>query len=435
MRPLVLLVSLLSALSTFAEPFRIEPKAPTSTSGVVLVVDWVWNGCLPRSAVVTRNDQSIDVLWTVPRGFVCVAAIIPWKDRVALGALEPGKYDVTLRVDSLTGLQTIGTKTFVVADGDPAFEFSPSAIGLNGGFVGVNSIAFCVKTPAEIPKVLVDGVPIQYQVDPCSLVLFMPPHAAGPVDITVFLGDTPYTVRSTFRYLDEHATPDDAVFERVLIPVFSNGPGAFGSQWATQAMLRNLSNQALRFFSDVARPAGCAAECLIGPSGFSGLFEFGEHPRGLVLFVPRNIANDIHYGLLVRDTSRDDSAWGTELRVVREKDARTGPMVLENVPFDARYRVALRLYAIDGGGGDVKLTAVTPDRTSASATVRLEGCDAPPCNSAEPGFGSFDVRALFPTLLSKSRITIYIEGDGRPHWALASVTNNTTQHVTVISPQ
>jgi hypothetical protein len=433
MRAFSVFFALLVATASYADPYRFEPNPPTSASGVVLVVESNWNGCLPRNVQVTRNDHHVDVRWTTPTGVGCVTAIVPWSDRVFLGVLAPGFYDVTLRVNE----QTIATRELVVAEGVPAFDFDRPAVGLAGGIVDLQSREFCVSSAADIKRVQVDGADVLYNVDPCSVIAFLPPHAAGPVDISVQVGETTYTVRSRFRYLDEHATPDSAVFERVLIPVLTNGPGAFGSQWVTQATLRNLSNHSVRWFSDAARPLSCGTgECLVTPFTALNLFAFGNRPQGLVLFVPRGISNDVHYGLLVRDSSRGDTTWGSEVRVVREKDAKFGRMVLEDVTLDARYRATLRIYAIDGGSSNIVISAATPDRQGAVAQVKIEGCAAPPCNSAEPGFASFDLAALLPSLRGKDRVTLLIEGERhRQYWALASITNNTTQQVTVISPQ
>ncbi|PYQ29632.1 MAG: hypothetical protein DMF56_11760 [Acidobacteria bacterium] len=436
MRRIVFLFLVLAAAASYADVFRIEPVAPTSASGVFVRVDTLWNGCLPRDAKVTRNGQDVDVLWTVPRGGGCVTAFIPWSDRVSLGALPPGTYKVTLRVDSPTGLQTIGTKTITVAEGASAFQLNPAFVSTTGGMVELIARVLCVANGSDVKKVVVDGAEVRINVDPCSVIAFLPPHAAGPVDVSVQVNDATYTVKSTLRYLDRSATPDEATFERVLIPVLYFGPGAFGSQWQTDATLRNLASTQLQWFSSVAFPTLCdVGDCGVPSGGTFGLFEFGNRPKGLVLFVPRTISDDVHYGLIARDTSRDDGAWGAEVRVVREKDARYGKFVIENVPLDSRYRTTLRIYAIDGGASEVKMSAFVGDVGSV-ATVRIEGCDAPPCNSADPGFGTFDVRSLFPRLPDKSRITLYIEAPSlRPHWALVSVTNNTTQHVTVISPQ
>lgn len=433
MRALPVFFALLVATASFADPYRFEPNPPTTASGVVLVVESTWNGCLPRNAQVTHNGQHIDVRWTTPTGGGCVTGFIPWSDRVSLGVLSAGSFDVTLRVND----QTIATRTIVVSEGIPAFEFDRPAVGLSGGIVDLQSPAFCVSVPGEITRVLVDGAEVQYQVDPCSVIAFLPPHAAGPVDISVQVGATLYTVRSTFRYVDEHATPNSAVFERVLIAVLTNGPGAFGSQWVTQATLRNLSNHSLRWLSDVARPATCGnGECLVTPGTALNLFAFGNRPKGLVLFVPRDISDDVHYGLLVRDSSREDTNLGSEVRVVRENHAKFGRLVLENVPFDARYRATLRVYALDGGSSNLTIIARSANGQVGIAQPKLEGCDAPPCNSAEPGFASFDLAALFPSLGGKGMVTLLIDGERhRQYWALASITNNTTQHVTIISPQ
>ena len=436
MRRIAFLFLLLAAAASYADVFRFDPVAPTSASGVLVRVDTLWNGCLPRDAKVTRTGQDMDVLWTVPRGLPCVTAFIPWSDRVSLGALPPGTYNVTLRVDSLTGLQTIGAKSVTVSDGAPAFQLNPAFVSVSGGMVELISPVLCVSNAPEIKKVVVDGANVPINVDPCSVIAFLPAHAAGPVDVSVQVNDTTYTVKSTLRYLDKNATPDEASFERVLVPVVYFGPGAYGSQWYTLGVLHNLASTALQWFSSAANPIACdTVPCDVGSNRTLALYQWGYRPRGLVLFVPRTISDDVHYTLLARDTSRDDSAWGTEVRVVRERDARYGKFLIENVPADSRYRTSLRIYAIDGGASEVKVSAFSFD-AGRVATVKLEGCAAPPCNSAEPGFGMFDLAALFPAFAQSGPISLVIEAPPlRPHWALVSITNNTTQHVTVISPQ
>ena len=437
MRRLAILFLLLSPAASYADVFRFEPVAPTSTSGVFVRVDTLWNGCLPRDAHVTRDGQQIDVIWSLPSGVACVTAFIPWSDRVSLGALPPGTYNVTLSVlSSLSGFATIGKKTVTVSDGAPAFQLNPAFVSVTGGMVELIARTLCVANASEVKKVVVDGVSVPINVDPCSVIAFLPPHAAGPVDVSVQVNDATYTVKSTLLYLDKTTTPDQGAFERVLVPVLYSGPGAFGSQWETNAVLRNVGSTALQWFSSVARPPVCdAGDCSVHSNGAFGLSNFGNRSKGLVLFIPRTISDDIHYGLIARDTSRDPFAWGAEARVVREREARYGKFVIENVPLDSRYRTTLRIYAIDGGASEVKVSAFVGD-VGAFATVNLEGCSAPPCNSADPGFGTFDVRSLFPQFPDKSRVTLFIEAPAlRPHWALVSVTNNTTQHVTVISPQ
>jgi hypothetical protein len=122
MRPLALLLTLVAATASYAtDIFRFEPAAPTSTSAVFLRVETVVGACVPRNAQVTRNGQSIDVSWTVAGQLCADLVLVPWSDRVFLGALPPGTYNVTMRVDS----RSYGTKTLTVADGAPAFQLNP----------------------------------------------------------------------------------------------------------------------------------------------------------------------------------------------------------------------------------------------------------------------------------------------------------------------
>jgi len=438
LRATILLFALTTPVVTNGDPFRFEPFPPTSSTSVTVHVETLWgDSCLPRSARVTRDGQKLDVVWSTPRGVGCLTVLTPWSDRVPLGLLEPGVYEVTLRVDREIGVLTLGTKTLAVAEGTPAFQIVPSFVSVNGGVADLRSPDFCFSSAAPVTGVTVDGVSVPYNVDPCSIVIQLPAHAAGPVDVTVQANGNSYIVRGTLRYVDEHAAPDPYAFERVLLPTLTNGPGAFGSQWMTQARLRNLSGESLRWFSDAARPSGCSSDCRVGPFSATNLTEFGEHPKGLVLFVPRPIAEKTFFGLLVRDVSRDATDWGTEIRVIREKDARYGAMLLENVPFDSRYRLTLRVYAIDGGPSSVLVTAFVPNAAPFTKSIALDAaCDTPPCNSRTPAFASADLGSLFPSLHGNATVSIEpSDGAGRPHWAFVSVTNNESQHVTTISPQ
>jgi len=301
MRRLVLFLTLAAATtSSAADIFRFEPIAPTSTSAIFLRVETVVGACAPLNAVVTRTGQNIDVAWTLT-GVCADLILVPWSDRVFLGVLPPGTYSVNMHV----GSQSYGSKTLTVSDGAPAFQLNPAFVSTTGGMVELIARTLCVSSASEIKKVVVDGVSVPINVDPCSVIAFLPAHAAGPVDVSVQVNDTTYTVKSTLRYLDKSATPDDAAFERVLVPIVFFGPGAFGSQWETNAILHNLGSTALQWFSSVAQPPLCdAGDCSVHASRVFGLSNFGNRPKGLVLFVPRTISDDVQYGLLARDTSR-----------------------------------------------------------------------------------------------------------------------------------
>jgi hypothetical protein len=434
---LAILLLLVLAATVSADPYRFEPPIPTDETFVALIVDTTWrDSCPPRDPQITRVEQVIDVLWTVPRDIGCLPAVLPWKARVPIGVLEPGSYEVRLRANDFNGIHLLGIRTLVVGDASPAFEAVPEFVNISGGMVDLRSPLLCVTSPREIEQVLVDGVSVQYNVDPCSVIVFMPAHAAGPVDIAVQVRQKLHTVRAAVRYIDADATPDDAVFERILLPVLGDGPGAFGSIWRTDHQLRNLSNQTLHFVPFAMRRFICDGDCFrVPPGGTTGLHPYSS-PTGAVLFIPRDIADDIRFGLVVRDVSRDHTAWGTEIPVVRERDAERGVMMLANVPFDPRYRLNLRLYAIDGGPASFQISVIDEPELTRSVTLQA-ACDAPPCNSMQPGFRSIDLNALFPAMPNRPRTLLVqpVRPEGRLFWSMVSVTNNDTQHVTTITPQ
>jgi hypothetical protein len=159
---------------------------------------------------------------------------------------------------------------------------------------------------------------------------------------------------------------------------------------------------------------------------------FGNRPAGLLLFLPRGA--DVRFGSLIRDISRDAAQWGTEMPVVRESEGRD-VVELFQVPFDARYRLQLRIYAIDGVTAGVAITAHTPTPVHANA-IAAGPCEVDPCNSNQPAFVSVDLGKAFPSLTGTVPISIQSNSDATPPlWAFLTVTNNETQVVTVISPQ
>ncbi|MGZ5494745.1 MAG: hypothetical protein ACXWHG_14165, partial [Thermoanaerobaculia bacterium] len=104
-----------------------------------------------------------------------------------------------------------------------------------------------------------------------------------------------------------------------------------------------------------------------------------------------------------------------------------------NVPTDSRYRVALRLYRID-------------DRSTLRIRIRqMFSKDSPlvdddialsPVGTHRVAYIG-DLIAAYPQLGGKGALRIDVDTSvpSRSSWGFVSVTNNQTQHVTVISPQ
>ena len=409
------LFSLLVALPLFGS-FTIEPIAPTDRSFVVLQVRHSWrDGCLPVNEVVTRNGNAITVRWGLMGG-ACPLVVSPWNDDVPLGVLPAGVYTVTLQVDDRGELVTLETLRLVVTEGAPAVRIEPRIASTAGG----TEIRF--PDICDDAVVTVDGATVPSRVERCVLTATLPAHAPGPVNVRV--GTT--EVVNAVHYVDPAAAPDPSLFERILIPVIFQGEGAFGSRWETNVVMRNFSRYPLQSIPDVARPLPLIGGGMpISPSAL-----FGNRPAGVVLFVPRG--SEVGFTSHIRDVSRDATQWGTEMPVVRERDTRE-TLVFSNVPFDPRYRLQLRIYGIDG----VSIPLIVSAGPGAVREVELRGpCTETPCNSNEPAYASLDLGAVFPPLSFPNTIFVQQQLDQpRRLWAFITVTNNVTQHVTVISPQ
>lgn len=414
----------LSATHPLAPEISFAPPQPTDRSFVVLNVRDVWRDpCVPIQPQVTRSANVITVRFTVPPDVACPAVLAPWEAEVPLGVLAPGIYAVTVEVVDFDGLRKAGARTLVVRESVPAFVVEPQIASTVGG----TSVAFRnVCPPAGTPiAVYVGGVAVPV-VPGCPVTVTLPAHAPGAVDVTLTVDGRSSTVVNALQYVDPAAAPDPAVYERVLVPVIFNGAGAFGSLWQTSVTMTNLSATRIDWVPEVSRSLDS-----LDPERTTSLSAFGDRPTGLVLFLPRGA--DVRFGYLIRDLSRDASQWGTEIPVVRERDTQA-VLVLPNVPFDDRYRLQLRMYDIDGVSSEVVVMGGTEP---VGREVRLVGpCTAGPCNSNQPAYASADLRQLFPALRGAQTIRVYGGSDLPARlWAFVTVTNNETQHVTVISPQ
>jgi hypothetical protein len=279
-----------------------------------------------------------------------------------------------------------------------------------------------------------------------------PAHAAGTVDVLVVsCGGPSATVVGGFTYLD---TPT-ASYEKVLLPVLFEGPGGFGARWTTRARVMASSTERVQFAraafeGDPACPSvcGCAAGSAIDPDRPASVCVAGfSDPAGLILYAPTSAT--LHYGLRIFDASRSTVDSGTEIPVVHERDFRFDRIVLLDLPWSSSaQRTALRIYNPDQrDGAQVRLTFTEPNGVDVITErvvtlqylVRTLVFDPYP---NRPAFAYFpDLIARFddgtvPSQLPESyNLIITPVTRGLRIWAFASVTNNTTQQVTVVSPQ
>jgi len=281
------------------------------------------------------------------------------------------------------------------------------------------------------------------RVDDTTLRAITPPHPSGTVDVVVFEYDMGISTGLTYTYVDD----EEGAFERVLLPIFLQPIfGAHGSEFVTDFQAYNRSELPILMYG--LQHECDALPCYGPPDG--GLYfaprwglagsdvQYGGNP-GAFVYVPRSQANDLAMQLRVYDVSREATNFGTEIPVVREDDLIFADITLLGVPTDARFRNTLRIYGtwgwnvivrIEGAGGYL-----------AEHVVTLSESQTP----YDPAYGVF---TAFPNDIGPVRVTIDIEPpdcciiDPLPPlpsppaiWGFITVTNNDTQHITVISPQ
>ncbi len=429
MRPLLIGLALFAALSAHAA-FEFDPPAPTNESFVFAVVrSEIWrDGCIPVNPKVTRSGSAIDVTWT-PREGGCTLALQPWSSRVPLGMLAAGAYDVAFKVnDGVHGMRTLVRMPLIVDEVQPALFLDRRVVSTAApGTIGF-SMCGSVGEPPQSVVATVGGIAAAAQPNGCITTVTLPSLPPGPADLFVRAFGQEFRVINAVRYIDPAAAPDPSLFERVLVPILFNGPGAFGSMWETRVEMVNTSTSPVEFVPEHDRPLTTLAA-----NASTSLSGFGNRPSGLVLFLPRG--SGLHFGSIIRDVSREADDLGAEVGVVRERDTSSA-LVLANVPFDPRYRVQLRIYELDGIEDDVFISA---GQGASTGDVVKGPCqdDDEPCNSNQPAYVSLDLAKAFPALAGKGRRSVVIRANNpaRRLWAFVTVTNNATQRVTVITPQ
>ncbi len=291
------------------------------------------------------------------------------------------------------------------------------------------------RTPIfhDTTSVTVAGKPAQFTFANLSsdIDVTLPDLPAGTVaDITVTLQNGQVLRRTAaLRIVGQDVAYSPNLFDRILIPVIYNGPGQQGSRWATDLWIMNGGNYSIPFLRgpvpqlDAEQIADVAVNA----------------PNGYVLYPVRNTTKDLAINALARDLSRQSEALGTEIPVVRERDFEERRILLTNIPSDPAFRVTLRAYALDpielDGRMNYWLYDLETGAQVAFGILRLE----PPADEHTPWSGTIgDLLVAHPEIVNKGRLRLSISplrpDSGARFWAFVSVTNNETQHVTVISP-
>lgn len=171
--------------------------------------------------------------------------------------------------------------------------------------------------------------------------------------------------------------------------------------------------------------------------------------RGGFLFVKGGRADDLSITVRTRETSRLGDTWGTSVPVIRPRNLFGREFGLLDIPTNAQFRSTLRIYDADAEtdprvrvrvyrinpGGVDPITGINGD----TLLLELE----PAFDMPEPGTRSNTPASseialwLRPELVNVGRIRVEIEPlDGQTdYWGFVSVTHNTTQYVTIVTPR
>jgi hypothetical protein len=233
--------------------------------------------------------------------------------------------------------------------------------------------------------------------------------------------------------------------QEILIPLTIDGSvsGGYDSEWITELTMYNGSDEEVIYFPPSCAPFIPARFCIEPQSLAPKRSVELNHLRrqllgpGVILNILSGPADALAFNLRVADVSRSQENLGTEIPVIRARDALTGVTNLLAVPTREEFRALLRIYDFDGRPESVFLIRVFDDVDGfvvAEMEVATHGYSAFPHPDviASPGYAEMRIPA---TPNGKARIEISPMTPGARYWAFASVTSNVTQMVTLVTPQ
>jgi len=234
-------------------------------------------------------------------------------------------------------------------------------------------------------------------------------------------------MRSTLAFIflvtiSSNATAQIASFLVPLLPA-QNVPGAQGSLWSTDLVIENSSDHNVFLQQDSCFVCGRPPiGSVVNVPPHATITNPALEPlisAGTMLYTAQADADAIRFHLRVRDMSRPEETFGTEIPVVSGAAFRSAIRLID-VPTDPRFRVTLRIYS--PGIAQATVTVLPPNGVVPLRTLQV------PLNRG--------VALLDPVSgLAEPSVRLVIDNGGSPFtlWAFASVTNNDTQDVTTIT--
>lgn len=404
----------------------VTPSRPTTYDEIEVALNGVCgSSCVPHTPKVTIAAGTITVDFQQFTGG-CLTVITRWGDRVRFGPVPAGEHVLVVRKNGEEMTRT----PLTVRDHPMRIRPSFGPAGTEVLIVHGDATLYCPTTPCDFPQVTFGGAAatvVRRSED--SVVAVAPDHAPGLADV-VLTGQSGKTVTATQAYLYPHAQSDlGGEYERVFFPIVFEGPGAHGSQWTTNNSVRNDSPIRIDTVNTTLPPYGTVQLPINSNNG------------GDFLWVPRGLEMLLGYSSHIVDRARRSLNAGTEIPVVKMRQG-SPRLSIVGVPLTAESRQTLRIFDLDAAEERlVRVNVMLPDREALTIAATLTGvtvCVTTPCYPVQATHAVINLDAV-PELRGAGTADIEITTDSTRNdarlWALVSVTNNDTQHVTTYTPQ
>ncbi len=278
-------------------------------------------------------------------------------------------------------------------------------------------------------------------VDSGTVTATTPAHLPGTVDVVLRQPDGNAFAPAAYSFTGDVTDG----FDRILLPIWlPEIRGAYGSDFVTNFSIWNSSpvdveveglvywcnfDPCLNPFSVILPSRGSTDE--------SGFFPTGTASApGAFIYVPIGSGGLLYSTLRVQDVSRQAQTWGTSIPVVHDAGFRSSIVALLDIPNDDRFRNMLRIYGDGPGTVLVRIVQTSPPAGTVAEFML-------PLNSGatifNPSYAAFSAFPPPPITTGPAATKLRVEIEPFTYllriWAFVSVTNNETQHITVILQQ
>jgi hypothetical protein len=330
----------------------------------------------------------------------------------------------------LPSLLLILLATTAAAQNDD-FHFYPSVSPPEGGAeieILANSNAYLRFTA---PQVFFGDVasPRVTFVDAYTVKAVAPAHAIGSVSVT--LRDNGVLHQSLGQFVFEPK------LEEIIIPIAIQPMNAsFGTRWVSEISVYNDSDDAVPIDSELCLLPGGIVPCSTPPRRVLPHSTMSIEPSSssaaepaMHLLPPADHADNLHFTVRLRETSRDPDGPGTEIPVIRSRDFQKTLVLLPSIPTNARFRSTLRVLTM----WYYFIVRVKDDATGELLLERTISHSFP-TDGGQLGTVTLSDFLAPASIRAHQKVRIEVESPVFSVWAMLTLTDNETQRMQIFTP-